>query len=140
VDFLEDISSILSCADRLEVVKGLPFAPMQRHDMERREAIGRMCCDSFMALVQTSGETLRTLSAHIHKSPTVLPPTLFSSFKVLQTLALSAAGLVFEVNPPLDMKDALATLEELRIDACDPSLLLVLTCMKYVSNILRPHI
>jgi hypothetical protein len=34
----------------------------------------------------------------------------------------------------------LATLEELHIDTYDPSLRLVLTCMEYVSNILRPHI
>ncbi|KAJ7259677.1 hypothetical protein C8J57DRAFT_1338947 [Mycena rebaudengoi] len=145
VGFPEDISSILSCADRLEVVK--PFAPIRCHNMDRSEVRGKMCCDSFMAMVQTSGETLRTLSAHIYKSPTVLSPTLFSSFKVLRSLSLSAAGLIFQVNPPLDVKYALATLEELHIDSCDPSLFLVLTCMDLdalwhlsVANIAPEHI
>jgi hypothetical protein len=138
--FREDhMSSILSCADRLEVVKGLRFGstrdPRQySHDLDQPEVTGQINSFSFSVLAHTSGATLRTLSTGLNSSsvvlPIALPSTLFSSFKVLRSLELWAANVKFEVGHARDLKDALPTLEHLRLEACDPSLLQVLTCME----------
>ncbi|KAJ7259764.1 hypothetical protein C8J57DRAFT_1233433 [Mycena rebaudengoi] len=109
--------SIFSAADRLEVVKGLQYAPMRLpswHDLDQSDT-------------QTSGATLHTFSVQL--SSTALPLTLFSPLKVLRSLELSAPNVKFDVTLALGLKSALATLEDLRLEACDPSLVQLLTCM-----------
>jgi hypothetical protein len=129
--FREDnMSSILSCADRLEVIKGLQFSSPYSHDFDQPTVGGKMTSDSFSVLARRSGATLRILSADVSPSLYPLPSTLFPSFKVLRSLELSAANVKFEVDRARDLKDALATLEHLRIEACDASLLQVLTRME----------
>jgi hypothetical protein len=125
------MTSIFSAADRLEVVKGLQYAPMRLpswHDLDQSDVSGQLHGDTFMALTQTSGATLHTFSVQL--SSTALPLTLFSPLKVLRSLELSAPNVKFDVTLALGLKSALATLEDLRLEACDPSLVQLLTCME----------
>jgi hypothetical protein len=126
----DDMSSILPCADGLEVVKGLQFGNRKYYDLDQPKVSGEISPNSFSILAQTSGATLHTFSAHLYPLSTALPPTLFSPLNVLRSLELSAANVKFDLTHPLNVTDALASLEDLRLETCDPSLVQVLTCME----------